>query len=204
MSGVAVRPAWTSKRFGRLKVMGMIQRPGSDAWYLCRCDCGQNLRCSYGELESGLRTGCDKCGPAPESLPATKAAPWTFTATVNSSLQMQLMIMKDELPGWWWRSLNVIVDEMTQMLGRNTYTDIEIAKWFECPVKAVDAVRKAYKKRIGQINKEYLEVQEQFKDLQKIPSEMICERDVVTLLTAALTSKCARARYKGRSNLYGD
>lgn len=208
MNDDIIRPAWTGKRFGRLKVMGQLHTIDKETWYLCKCDCGQKLRCTFGELNMGLRTGCDKCGPEPESEiepnTAREADTWSFCATVKRGLVNQLQTMKSELPRWWWTSLNVIVDEMTQMLGRNTYTDLEIADFFECPVKAVDAVRRFYTARIRQINREYKAVQKQFAHIPKVPSEMFCDRDVATLLSLALSHRSSRIRYVGRSNLYGD
>lgn len=206
MSGQgAVRPAWTGKRFGRLRVLGKLRSPDDETWYLCKCDCGQKMRCTYGELSLGMRTGCDKCGPEDIKAAALATAKtaresegWSFCSMVKPTLVVRLKVLNEYVPDWWWPCLNVIVDEMCQMLGRGEYTDAQVAKFFECPVVIVDAVRGNYKKRIKQIHKEYLAVKEQFKHIQRIPSELISDHDVVTLLTEALSSR------RGiRSSYYG-
>lgn len=188
-------------KFGRLRVVGIL-RTVTERECLCQCECGRKLRCSWEDLKDRKVSGCDVCGPYERGIsPGSSKQPetWSFCQTVKKPLLIRLKHMQDELPSWWWRSLNIIVDEMTQMLGRKIYTDEQIARFFECPVAAVDAVRGNYTKRIRQIHKEYAAVQEQFKHIPKIPSELICQRDVITLLEHALSHRASAAKRTGKA-----
>ena len=192
-----------TKRFGRLHVLGFvgrwIPRGGTEKQdhYLCRCDCGRKIQVTWQELDSGVVHSCPDCiSLAP--LPLNKLPTWSAAMVISNDVTKELLIYFGQVPKWWWASLSLVVDELINMMARGIYTDAQICRYFECPQGVLDVIRKHYHKKIHKVNREYRKIQEQFKDIKRIPSELIPAGRFMTIFRLALvnTSK----RYRGGSN----
>ncbi len=51
-------PISSGARFGRLEVLGYERSDGKNAWYRCRCDCGDVVSVRSGELRGGNTRSC--------------------------------------------------------------------------------------------------------------------------------------------------
>ena len=189
------RPVWTNKHMGQFKVIGMLRPQGGDVKYLCQCACGNKMRCSYEEINSGAVIKCPRCTAEELAEIKNKFAPrtsadaeWSFATVVDKELLNRFKVYRDRIPAWWWKCLNVVVDEICQMLAREELPDAEVAKWFECPVECIDIVRDCYGKRIKRIHKDYQAIKKQFSHIKRIPSE-ISAHEVHTMLSLVFSSK---------------
>lgn len=71
--------------------------------------------------------------------------------------------ISDRLPEYWQdKGIRVCIDGMKCMMARDKYTDMEIAEFYECPVVLVKQVRKAYRRAISKLRKEWRENKEEY------------------------------------------
>lgn len=55
------QPAGYQKRYGRLVIEDKYLNDSNIWIYRCKCDCGNTIETSEGNLEHGITTSCGKC-----------------------------------------------------------------------------------------------------------------------------------------------
>lgn len=202
-----------TQRFGRLTTLGFVGRwadsPNGDKIdrYLCKCACGRKIQAKATDLESGAVYSCPNCvelGPEvrkPFSDADRRRGEYADSravpSPVSNALTLELLLYRNQLPKWWWACLGTMTDQICQMIGRGTYTDAQICRYFECPQAVIDLIRKHYATQIKRIRRDYEKICKQFAYIEKIPSDMIPLGVFNHFFRVAITN--TTKRYKGDS-----
>lgn len=203
--GTQPAPEWYRKKVGRLTIMGFTGRK-LNKWsgekenhYLCKCHCGRKIIATEDELESGMVYSCPDCVALGPKIRSEEDPYRSQAAQANNHTVCRLLLYRKEVPEWWWRCINTVMDQMVQMLGRGTYSDERVAEFFECPLEVVNIVRDTYPRQIKAVNQEYRRMRDKFSYIQSIPSELIPlgHFDRICRIAMAHTTKRDRGKHYG-------
>ncbi len=87
------------RRFGRLVVLRMDGRNGRYIQWLCRCDCGAEVRTRTGNLTNGYSRSCG-CYGQQKRLEANRTHGKTDSRAYSSWLNMRARCLRPQHPAW--------------------------------------------------------------------------------------------------------